>query len=279
MILKAGITDTVLLGIPESLLPDLRKQADLFSKEDLLRLFDSFQKIESGMRYATQVRFQLEMGLMELAHIAKLRSLEDLIAEFTSITEGAASQAPKPAASPAVPPSTPPISRPAPFKTNPRPAPVPVPDKPKMPEPRRAAVSEPLAAGAKESAIAGDPRDLLLKIAAAIGREPLESMMQSLQGARLQGGQIVLEAGTSSEFVRKQIKENLSAITEAASRVVGNKITVLMGESEPRPASNASAMTDKPSENGLLEKAKREPVVRSFLDVFPGPVKAEKIDT
>jgi DNA polymerase III subunit gamma/tau len=279
MVLKAGIADPALLGIPESLLPDLRKQADLFSKEDLLRLFDSFQKIETGMKYATQVRFQLEMGLMELAHIAKLRSLEDLIAEFTSMTEGEAPQGPKPAASSAALPSTPAIARPASFKTNPKPAPFPVPDKPKMPEPRQAIVSEPSTVEAKESVLAGNPRDLLLRIAAAIGRESIESMLQSLKGARLQGGQIVLEVGTSSEFARRQIKENLSIIAEAASKVVGNKITVFLGEAEPRPAPDSSAITDKPSENGILEKAKREPVVRSFLDVFPGPVKAEKIDT
>jgi DNA polymerase III subunit gamma/tau len=279
MVLKAGIADPALLGIPESLLPDLRKQADLFSKEDLLRLFDSFQKIETGMKYATQVRFQLEMGLMELAHIAKLRSLEDLIAEFTSITEGEAPQGLKPAASSTAPPSTPPITHTASFKTNPRPAPVPVLDKPKIPELQRAVVSEPSAAETKESALAGDPRDLLLRIAAAVGRESLESMLQSLKGARLQGGQIVLEVGSSSEFARRQIKENLPAITEAASKVVGNKITVLLGEAEPHPAPNSSAMSHHPSENDILDKAKRDPVVRSFLDVFPGPVKAEKIET
>ena len=84
MVLKAGVSDPALLGIPESLLPDLREQAGLFSREDLLRLFDAFQKIETGMKYATQIRFQLEMGLIELAQIARLRPLEDLIAEFSA---------------------------------------------------------------------------------------------------------------------------------------------------------------------------------------------------
>jgi len=60
MVLKAGISDPALLGIPESILPDLSQQADLFSREDLLRLFDAFQKIETGMRYASQLRFQLK---------------------------------------------------------------------------------------------------------------------------------------------------------------------------------------------------------------------------
>jgi hypothetical protein len=37
------------------------------------------------------------------------------------------------------------------------------------------------------------------------------------------------------------------------------------------------AASDKDSEVSLLEKAKQEPVIKSFLDVFPGPVKAEKL--
>ena len=87
MILKVGISDPALLGIPESVLPDLRAQAELFSREDLLRLFDAFQKVEAGMKYAAQVRFQLEMGLVEMAHIARLRPLEELVAEFSAYAD------------------------------------------------------------------------------------------------------------------------------------------------------------------------------------------------
>jgi DNA polymerase III subunit gamma/tau len=279
MVLKAGIADPALLGIPESILPDLRGQADLFSKEDLLRLFESFQRIETGMRYDTQVRFQLEMGLIELSHITKLRSLEDLIAEFASITGSETFTAPKPAAGPsAAAPSTPPITRPAPLKASPQPAPAPVAAKPKMPAPVQAAVSEHAVAETSEAAPAGDPRDLLLRIAAVVGRPALESVLQSLNGARLKGAQVVLDAGGIGEFARRQIKENLSAVADAASKVVGNKVTVFMDEAAPRPAPNPSAISDKPSESDILEKAKREPIVRSFLDVFPGPVKAEKIE-
>jgi len=71
MVVKAGVSDTALLGVPESLLLDLRSQAELFSKEDLLRLFDAFLRVEADLRYATQVRFQLEMGLIELAQITR----------------------------------------------------------------------------------------------------------------------------------------------------------------------------------------------------------------
>jgi PAS domain-containing protein len=61
MVLKAGVLDTSVLGVPESLIPDLREQADRFSREDLLRLFEALLKIETDLKYATQIRFQLEM--------------------------------------------------------------------------------------------------------------------------------------------------------------------------------------------------------------------------
>jgi DNA polymerase III subunit gamma/tau len=272
MILKTGIADPSLLGIPESLLPDLRKQAELFSREDLLRLFDSFQKIETGMKYATQVRFQLEMGLIELAHIARLRSLEELVAEFSSYAEGGTGRVPTTAV-----PSTIQTPRQAAPPHNPKAASVSTSEK--APAAKSQMSVAPPAQETGEGFPALDPRVLLQKIAAAMGREALESLLQSMDGARLQGKQVVLDVGSSSDFARNQIKENLPAIAEAAAKVIGSKVIVVLGAAEPKPAPNPQTMRDKPSENDILEKAKREPVVRSFLDVFPGPVKAEKIDT
>jgi DNA polymerase III gamma/tau subunit len=255
MVLKAGISDPALLGIPESLLPDLRAQAELFSKEDLLRLFDAFQKIEMGMKYATQVRFQLEMGLIELAQISRLRSLEDLIAEFAA-DQGAdlsLSRTPQPDSGQ--------------YKSN-------------------SATAVPAAhssgAPARTTALPEAPKQLLRQIAAAVGRESLQSWMQNLEGAALEGDKVVLELGGSNDFVRRQIKENLSAITEAAIKVVGRSVQVVTN-SLPAPSSQNSSSTREVPESApnedLLEKVKREPVVKSFLDVFPGPVKAEKIDS
>jgi DNA polymerase-3 subunit gamma/tau len=262
MVLKAGIEDPLLLGIPGSLLPDLRRQAELFSKEDLLRIFDAFQKIDTAMKYSTQVRFQLEMGLIELSQIAKLRSLEDVIAEFSAQEKQDGIIGPPPS----------------------RPAPAPVPPQAVSRSPQPAPdVPDFSPAEAPSPAVASvDSKDLLFKIAGAIGRESLESVLQSLECARIQDDKIILEPGTANEFFRRQIKENLPAITQAASKVVGKQVSVLLRESdvsEPRnkPSSSPVASNNAP-EPDLLEKAKREPIVKSFIDVFPGRVKAEKID-
>ena len=88
MVFKAGVTDLQVLGVPESLVPELREQADLFSAEDLLRIFDSLLKTEGDLKDATNTRFQLEMGLIELAQLPRVRSLETLIAEFSAFVKG-----------------------------------------------------------------------------------------------------------------------------------------------------------------------------------------------
>jgi DNA polymerase-3 subunit gamma/tau len=276
MVLKAGITDPALLGIPESLLPDLREQSGLFSREDLLRLFDAFQKIESGMRYATQVRFQLEMGLIELSQIAKLRPIEDLISEFSAFATGGTAQ-----------PSTnaPAVQgiRGGGVRAS-RQVPEPMPDTPPPAvQQEKTGQSQSLPAPAPEIEIpppVRDSRELLLRIAAAVGREALESCLQNLAGARVQGERVILEPGKAGEFVRRQVKENLPDITQAASRVLGSTVVVMLGDPAAQSVSHQERASGNPSPgDDLLEKAKKEPVVRSFLDIFPGPVKAEKLDS
>jgi DNA polymerase III subunit gamma/tau len=280
MVLKSGISDPALLGIPESILPDLRQQADLFSREDLLRLFDAFQKIETGMRYASQLRFQLEMGLIELAHIARLRPLEELIAELSGAEERDFPRNPGPSSVAA--PTAPATSSLGSTGVKPIPRrPSPPREKFATPESERAVPSMPPAGGAVETAAPlADPRNLLFKIAGAVGRESLESLLQTLEGAILKGEQIVLQLGSANEFVRRQIQDNLSDISKAAARVLGNKVTVVLGEPLSRPAESPQVMQSaQPNDSDLLERAKREPIVKSFLDVFPGPVKAEKIES
>jgi hypothetical protein len=124
-----------------------------------------------------------------------------------------------------------------------------------------------------------ESREFLLKIAGAVGRESLESCLQSLAGARLQGEEVILDPGNTGEFVRRQIKENISIIAQAASKIAGTKVSVTLSQQAPKTAPNQALKENPFSEDELLEKAKREPVVKSFLDVFPGPVKAEKIDS
>ncbi len=264
MVLKAGVLDPGLLGVPESQIPSLQQQAALFSREDLLRLFNALMKIETDLVHATQVRFELEMGLIELGHISRLRALEDVIADFSALADGegsartAAGSAPLPRA-----------AAPRPSENPPAPA------------------AEPVAADPATAHPEGESkRGLLLRIASQVGKEPLESNLQSMAGAEVQGDVLILDAGSSPEFLRRQIRDNLPAISDAASSVLGRTVVArVAGEAGPRSAQPnpapaalpAAAASQAPPPSDPMERARREPVVRSFLDVFPGPAKAEDL--
>ena len=282
MVVKAGASDTALLGVPESLLPDLRSQAELFSREDLLRIFDAFLRIESELRHATQVRFQLEMGLIELAQIARLRPLEELIADLTRLagqevpakpeSPAAAPAAVRPATASATPVKTP---SQAPLRSAPPPSP------PRVGSPQSAAPAPETAMDAPLPDGIRDPRELVMRISAHVGRPSLESILQALPGAELRGNVLTLEVASLNDFYRRQIKDNLSVVARAAGEVLGKDITVEIGmpagATAPAKANGPAPPPD--SKADVLERAKKEPVIQSFLDVFPGPVKAEEIDS
>ncbi len=280
MVLKAGVSDASILGVPESLIPELGSQAALFSREDLLRLFDSLLRVEADLKHATQVRFQLEMGLLELAHLARLRSLEELIAEFRGepAPVPGGPQVPanfRPTASSSGPQKERHPQRSADRATGEPVTPtkrVPVPENNLAVEtstPSKPELETPVHAGA-------DSRELLEKIASAVQKESLESFLHGLQGAKLDGDSVILDPGVINDFYRRQVQENLALITGAASSVVGRPVKVRLGDESARRSAPVAESADPHVK--VLERAKREPVVQSFLEVFPGPVKAENLD-
>ena len=292
MVVKAGVSDMALLGVPESLLPELRSQAELFSREDLLRLFDAFLRVEADLRYATQVRFQLEMGLIELAQIARLRPLEDVIADFAklSATDAPARQpgvAARPAAAPAQarPAVVPPVPLPssgdrAPASAKPASNAKPAAPRNETPKPEAAVPPQPAAAQLPEGV--HDPRELIMRISAHVRKESLESILQAISGAELRGSSLFLDLGPISEFYRRQIRENLPVIAQAAAEVFGRTVTVQISGSPPQERPPAPVNRSDPPETqkpDVLERARKQGAVQSFLEVFPGPVKAEEIDS
>jgi DNA polymerase-3 subunit gamma/tau len=287
MVLKAGVGDPMLLGIPASLLPDLKGQAALFSREDLLRLFDVLLKVEADLKYATQVRFQLEMGIIEAAHIARMRSLDEVIADFSVLVRDDNSFQRSPLSARPATNVEPPAPAAAPARSEAKPAAA-----GRRHAPQAIRDVDPSAGGELESSrkyvsavhaaddqmpSKQDSRELLLRIARAVQKESVASLLQNLSGARLSGNTVTLDAANANEFYRRQIKENLALIEEGASQILGRNVDVLIEAftSPEKPKNTPSSVSQQPD---ILGRAKREPVIRSFLDLFPGPVEAEKID-
>jgi len=290
MVIKAGVADSSVLGVPESLIPDLKAQSGLFSREDLLRLFDALLRIESELKYATQVRFQLEMGLLELAHISRLRPLEELIAELQSPRrqDSSANPTEKPLQRTLSTGQTGSESRTfnqsksEPGRRDVSSGTSPLEKKPAENSPLATAPASPALGTAPDPSpiVEGDSRELLSKIAVAVKKESLESFLLSLEGARLEGDLVILAPAKLNQFYRQKVEENLALITEAACSVLGRRVTVRLGD-PPAPKIHAAADTtdaEGPPQLDAHDVARREPVVQSFLDVFPGPVKVERMD-
>jgi DNA polymerase-3 subunit gamma/tau len=264
MVLKAGVSEPSLLGVPESLVPELRSQAGLFSREDLLRVFDALLKVEADLKQATQVRFQLEMGLIEVAHLPRLRSLEELIADFTRLVQG---DLPPKSGTGQAQRSQAERSSTVPERATETKITAPAPVSQERPEPQKRALGG---------------RELVLQIASRIEKASLEPILQGVSSADLQGDDVILDVETLNDFLRRQLRENLPVIAHAATSALGRPVKVLLGGEHPKRAEfQASPPVDSPPADkveDILERAKREPLVKSFLEVFPGPVKAEKID-
>lgn len=98
----------------------------------------------------------------------------------------------------------------------------------------------------------------------------------------MQGDALLLDLGQISDFYRRQIRENIPLITRAASEVLGRQVIVRIGEATtqektPDPVSRSGSPDERKPD--VLERAKKHGAVQSFLEVFPGPVKAEEIDS
>jgi DNA polymerase-3 subunit gamma/tau len=120
LMMKLGLGEKVLGGDDEK--ADLSRRAASFSEQDLIRYFDLLLRLENDLRWTSQPRLHLEIGLVKLAKAGHMRDIEEVIRDLkqgTSPSVGAAAAAAPVAPRPAVP-------RPAPGPA-PRPAPGPVP--------------------------------------------------------------------------------------------------------------------------------------------------------
>jgi len=87
LVVKTVGLDSELLPVEEAERAVLLGQADRFSEEDLVRLFHALTDIEQAIRQATEPRFQLEIGLVKLAHLQRLRPLAELVRRIEALED------------------------------------------------------------------------------------------------------------------------------------------------------------------------------------------------
>ena len=79
MMLKIIGEDPQLIPLAPAEMTRCHEFSDLFSEEDLTRFFSILVSTESDMRWSSQPRFQLEMGLMKILQAKKLVAIEELL--------------------------------------------------------------------------------------------------------------------------------------------------------------------------------------------------------
>ena len=91
-------------------LPELKRQAALFSESDLVRFFHSLSETETKLRAATQPRYQLEVGIVKLMELRGVETIGEILQRLQSLESGSVSvsaEKPKPAPAPETPKAEP----------------------------------------------------------------------------------------------------------------------------------------------------------------------------
>src|SRR5213083_9997 len=97
LISRLGLQEKISANADEK--RELAARADKFSEQDLIRFFDMLLRIENELRWTSQPRFHLEVGLVKLAKVGHVRDIEDVLREI----RGSGEQSPQrsvPAAKP-----------------------------------------------------------------------------------------------------------------------------------------------------------------------------------
>ena len=127
LMMKLDMAEKVLGGDEEK--ADLGRRAESFSEQDLIRYFDLLQRLDNDLRWTSQPRLHLEIGLVKLARAGHMRDIEEVIRDFRKGASPSATAAVPAVSAPSVsgPARPKPAAKPAPRVEIPRPAPAPAP--------------------------------------------------------------------------------------------------------------------------------------------------------
>ncbi|HXB53356.1 MAG TPA: DNA polymerase III subunit gamma/tau [Vicinamibacteria bacterium] len=224
-----------------------RPLADAFSEEDLLRILDLLTQAETELRPAQDPRVTLELVLLKMAQMPRLRPFAELVARVERLAAGTAA--------PAAPRALPPPS------AAPR----------ALPPPSAAAVDPPPKAlePVAETPSAGSEADEILAgmLSLCQARPSLATALRGAQ-ARLEGDSLALEVAPDFAALAGT---HVDEYRELAAKAAGRALKVRVGAGAAIPAPPASSPAELARQR-LRQEAEREPAVQEALDLFDGRV-------
>lgn len=293
LVIKSGLASSDVLGISDAEIAHLQQLAPQFSEEDIVRFFHLLTEVEKQIKDSPQPRFQLEIGLVKLAQITRLRSLNEVlqrIEELSAKVSGGSIQTPTMAPLPAKPTSAP---RPSPLAPQRMTAPEPVATASSyaMEEPPgftdafdQNPPSVPLAEFSPASPLQSEasppsPTRPSIKSGHELGaiRSELEKRRKTLIVMALEEAQVQYEGDkltatfAAEDAFSKRLQESTALFREIGEQLFGQAIQVVVKFSH---AANAAtpAQEAKQAHDLMLEGAKANPAVKALLDTFRGEI-------
>ena len=263
---------------------ELEDLAAELSEEDLLRGLEVLTRTEIALRTSPEPRFHVEVALLKLSQLRKLASFEDLLERFEALVAG---EPPPPSSG-----------------SEPKPAPKPrVVAKPTKPEPQASPTPEAKAGPPEQStqgASAPDDWTAEVPLLGEAEREPssdfMSQLVEQLKTAKpmlhaivshhtsyeLDGNRLTLSFLWSHRVPAEQLEQKMlkALLEEHASRLADRKLSVTVRVQENGATKDAAPPapieTEDKSSEDLQERARRDPLVRQFIDTFQGEIQSVK---
>ncbi len=236
---------------------DLEALARELSEEDLVRSLEVLTQAEDGLRLSPEPRFHLEMALLKIAQLRRLASFEELLARFERLASGSA---------PPPPPTAGPAPAPARRTTT---APSPPPDA-KAETARESDQTPPSDVREARGSLVEQLWDRL-----KTGKPMLHALVSRHHKAEVEPDRLRIQFLPEQRVLAEQLREKtlFALLEEQVASVFGKKIVVSVEVAENGAERPAEATPAPPrSEGGLEERAKRDPLVKRFVDTFQGEV-------
>lgn len=293
LVVKSGLTSSDVLGISDTEIDNLKQLSTKFSEEDLVRFFHLLTDIEKQIKDSPLPRFQLEIGLVKIAQVARLRSLneviqrlEELAAKLTNGNFSAPNSTPaitKPistsrantpspitqrvAAQESPPPTASPLEEPPGFSDSfaqssyASPEPDFVPEHVRKPEAKSASPTRPsIKPGFEIGAI----------------KNELEKRRKTLVVMALEEAKVEFKEGSvtatfaAEDAFSKRLRESAALFREIGEQLFGEPLRIvvkLSGEAMATPGQDAKQAREK-----MIESVKNNPAVKSLLETFRGEI-------
>lgn len=260
LLLKIAGADSQLIPLTGEQLRPMAIAAEDFSEEDLLRYFNILVRTEGELRWSSQARFHLEMGLLKIVQAKRLMSIEKVLAGLKGLATSS--------------PGGPEENPPWPIQSVPA----------GLQRKNDSIVSTPVIVSPAVLSVQPGPANLSgLKGAIAKQSPMIGALLDHAQSLKIMEKDWQLEFGANQHFYVDMVQsaENLEVIKRAASDLAGHPVNIKVRVVEGGTQSDQlekNALEEVPTDQ-LIDRMKNEATVKAYLDAFQGEImNIKKID-